>query len=162
MDAEERAQQQQQQQQPLPDVQKLWEKAQIEVALEGSNGCKLERLWHLLGLTPNVGGGDGSTESASSHAGGGATSTSTTATAPAVGGDGGGDGDDPKIFLRGWLWRRVAYTADGCSIIRTKSMVRLELSLIFMSLDARYGTVTDTGRYSAGARPAVRQQIPSV
>lgn len=93
-----------QQQQPLPDVQMLWEKAQTEVALEGSNGCTLERLWRLLGLTHNIGDVDSNTGRAGSHAGGGATSTSTAVTAPAVGGDD-GNGDDPKIFLRGWLWR---------------------------------------------------------
>lgn len=32
------------------DLQGLWDTAQREVALEGSNGCTLERLWGLVGL----------------------------------------------------------------------------------------------------------------
>lgn len=77
--------------QGLPDLQVLWETSQREVALEGSNGCTLERLWQLVDL------GDGS------NCSGGATSVDTTA---AVGGDG-DDPDNPRLFLKGWLWRWV-------------------------------------------------------
>lgn len=35
---------------PEIDLQGLWETALREVALEGSNGCTLERLWKLVGL----------------------------------------------------------------------------------------------------------------
>lgn len=86
--------------QGLPDLQVLWETSQREVALEGSNGCTLERLWQLLDLDDN------------SDRSGGATSVNATA---AVGGDG-DDPDDPRSHLKGWLWRWVGPDLQQCNV----------------------------------------------
>lgn len=79
----------------LPDLQSLWETAQREVALEGSSGCTLERLWHLVGLsfcsTPDAStGGRAQTDSPQDGRSAGGTE---------------GDDVDPRGFLKGWLWR---------------------------------------------------------
>lgn len=69
---------------PELDLQGLWETTLIEVALEGSNGCTLERLWKLVGL---VGPGGGSGEEKEGGSGQEAAQ------------------DDPQEFVKGWLWR---------------------------------------------------------
>lgn len=66
---------------PELDLQGLWESALREVALEGSNGCTLERLWKLLGMVAP--GGPGEEE----------------------GGSGQAVPNDPQEFERAWLWR---------------------------------------------------------
>lgn len=63
------------------DLQSLWEMAQREISLEGSNGCTLSRLWQLVGL-------DQSTADASRKH-------------KTVGG---GD-SKAKGYLKQWLWR---------------------------------------------------------
>lgn len=63
------------------DLQGLWEITLREVALEGSNGCTLERLWKLVGLVGP--GGPGEEE----------------------GGSGQAAQNDPQEFVRAWLWR---------------------------------------------------------
>lgn len=72
---------------PEIDLQGLWETTLREVALEGSNGCTLERLWKLVGLAGPVvlagaggrsGSGSGSEQAAEK---------------------------DPQDFVRTWLWK---------------------------------------------------------
>lgn len=75
----------------MPDLQGLWETAQREVALEGSSGCTLKRLWELVELVDASGGGGSasqeSNEKANREEGGEAADP------------------DPREFLKGWLWR---------------------------------------------------------
>lgn len=68
---------------PEIDLQGLWETALREVALEGSNGCTLERLWKLVGLVVRPGGPPGEKDGGSKQAA----------------------EDDPQEFVRAWLWR---------------------------------------------------------
>lgn len=68
------------------DIQSLWESAQLEISLEGCNGCTLERLWKLVKLDDK---GDGGEEDAP-----GASAASKS-----------GDEVDPRDFLKAWLWR---------------------------------------------------------
>ena len=65
----------------LPDPQSLWETAQLEIALEGSNGCSLDRLWELVKLVEptNHSEKEGRDDKEPS----------------------------PTTFLRRWLWRWV-------------------------------------------------------
>lgn len=67
---------------PELDLQGLWETTLREVALEGSNGCTLERLWKLVGLV-GPGGPAGEKEGVSGQAA----------------------QNDPQEFVKGWLWR---------------------------------------------------------
>eukprot|EP00904_Undaria_pinnatifida_P000364 jgi/Undpi1/10328/HiC_scaffold_28.g12778.m1 len=73
----------------MPDLQGLWEKAQREVALEGSSGCTLKRLWELVKLVDTSSGGSSSQESIGKEEGGEAADP------------------DPGGFLKGWLWRTI-------------------------------------------------------
>eukprot|EP00903_Cladosiphon_okamuranus_P009842 g9353.t1 len=68
---------------PDLDLQGLWETTLREVALEGSNGCTLERLWKLVGLVGR--GGLGEKEGESGQA----------------------TENDPQEFVRAWLWRSI-------------------------------------------------------
>lgn len=73
----------------LPDLQVLWETSLMEIALEGSNGCTLQRLWTLVKLDgPRE---DGSVSQPEKEGG-----APEMATEP-----------DPREFLKGWLWRYV-------------------------------------------------------
>lgn len=66
------------------DPQAIWETAQLEIALEGSNGCSLDRLWRLMKLEqPPV-------------------SKEVVTNQEKPGDD---QGPHPNIFLRQWLWR---------------------------------------------------------
>ena len=76
----------------MPDLQGLWETAQREIALEGSSGCTLKRLWGLVNLVDSSGGGSSSEESQESKAN----------REKGVAAD-----PDPREFLKGWLWRYV-------------------------------------------------------
>jgi len=71
---------------PGLDLQGLWETAQREVALEGSNGCTLERLWKLVGLGGQA-GGSGSLPNGENNAGNHDAE------------------NDPQDFVKAWLWR---------------------------------------------------------
>lgn len=72
----------------MPDLQGVWETAVREVALEGSNGCTLERLWNLVELdTPSQRGGSGSTPQQPGEE------------------QPDDDGSDPREFVKAWLWR---------------------------------------------------------
>lgn len=80
----------------LPDLQVLWETSQREVALEGSNGCTLERLWQLVELSGAKNTLTSSTDNMA-PAGTPSTPTATAAAQP--------DADDARLYLKGWLWR---------------------------------------------------------
>ncbi|CAN0118573.1 unnamed protein product [Ectocarpus sp. 6 AP-2014] len=74
----------------MPDLQGVWETAVREVALEGSNGCTLERLWKLVELdTPSQQGGSGSTPQQPGEE------------------QPDDDGSDPREFVKAWLWRSI-------------------------------------------------------
>lgn len=79
----------------MPDLQGLWETAQREIALEGSSGCTLKRLWELVNLVDSSGGGSSSQESRESK-GNREEEENGEAADP-----------DPREFLKGWLWRYV-------------------------------------------------------
>lgn len=82
----------------MPDLQGLWETAQREVALEGSSGCTLKRLWELVNLVDSSSGGSSSQESQESKGKSkGDREEKGEATDP-----------DPREFLKGWLWRYVS------------------------------------------------------
>lgn len=73
----------------MPDLQGLWETAQREIALEGSSGCTLKRLWELVNLVDSSGGGSSSQESRLN-----------------IEEEKGEAADpDPRECLKGWLWR---------------------------------------------------------
>lgn len=73
---------------PDLDLQGLWETTQREVALEGSNGCTLERLWKLVDLGGPAGG------SGAPHYGENANNAGNQEAE-----------DDPQDVVRVWLWR---------------------------------------------------------
>ena len=73
----------------MPDLQGLWETAQREIALEGSSGCTLKRLWELVNLVDASGCGSSSQESKGNRE-----EETGEAADP-----------DPREFLKGWLWR---------------------------------------------------------
>ncbi|CAB1103033.1 unnamed protein product [Ectocarpus sp. CCAP 1310/34] len=74
----------------MPDLQGVWETAVREVALEGSNGCTLERLWKLVQLhRPSQQGGSGSTPQQPGEE------------------QPDDDGSDPREFVKAWLWRSI-------------------------------------------------------
>lgn len=68
------------------DIQSLWESAQLEISLEGCNGCTLERLWKLVKL-------DDKKEEEEED------SPGESAAAKLA------DEGDPQDFLKAWLWR---------------------------------------------------------
>lgn len=68
----------------VPDLLSMWETAQREIALEGSNGCALLRLWQLVGL-------DGLPEHAQQEQGDVETSVKAH--------------KHSATYLKGWLWR---------------------------------------------------------
>lgn len=72
----------------MPDLQAVWETAQREIALEGSNGCTLERLWKLVDLDGPSSEADGSS-AALQNSEEKANETE----------------EDPREFVQGWLWR---------------------------------------------------------
>ena len=82
----------------MPDLQGLWEKAQREVALEGSSGCTLKRLWELVKLVDTSSGGSSSQESIGKEEGGEAADP------------------DPGGFLKGWLWRYAVCCTVGLDL----------------------------------------------
>ncbi len=73
---------------PDLDLQGLWETTQREVALEGSNGCTLERLWKLVGLG-GPGRGSGAPPNGENESNAGNQDAE----------------DDPQTAVRAWLWR---------------------------------------------------------
>lgn len=74
------------------DLQGVWDTAQREVALEGSNGCTLERLWGLVGLDEPRTTGEGAGSGGREEAKGGEESRQDAKT-------------DPREFVKAWLWR---------------------------------------------------------
>lgn len=95
----------------LPDLQSLWETAQREIALEGCNGCTLERLWRLVSLGKPLSPTDSSRsprETALLYGGSGlAAETKSDALV--------GEDRDPGGYLKDWLWRWAIWNVNKCS-----------------------------------------------
>ncbi|CAM9939030.1 unnamed protein product, partial [Choristocarpus tenellus] len=79
----------------LPDPHRLWELALSEIAIEGSDGCNLKRLWDLVGLRPTQ-----QPESKSAVLGG-VSGMEKDELAERSG------LDNPSRDLRRWLWRTL-------------------------------------------------------